>query len=68
MGEKNYRVFHRTWWKDNPSWPNGLEPHLGNKALIGFAGNQDQARAMCKAWNAEHDAGRFSDKAEFEEN
>jgi len=68
MGTKNYRVFHRTWWKLNPSWPSGLEPHLGNKALIGFAEDQDEARSMCKEWNAEHDEGRFGDKAEFEEN
>ncbi len=21
-----YKVFHRTWWKNNPEWPDGLEP------------------------------------------
>jgi len=25
----SYSVFTRVWWKDNPSWPNGLEPYAG---------------------------------------
>lgn len=24
-----YNVFNRTWWKENPPWPNGLEPEAG---------------------------------------
>ena len=26
-----YECFHRTWWKKNNDWPNGLEPHAGRK-------------------------------------
>lgn len=26
-----YRVFRRTWWVENPAYPNGLEPDFGKK-------------------------------------
>ena len=29
-----YRVFKRTWWIDNPEWPNGLEPGPGKRRYI----------------------------------
>ena len=61
-----YHVFHRTWWKHNPTWPNQLEPCAGRKHTIGEAESIDEARAMCKGWNASNNPGRFSDKAEFE--
>jgi len=61
-----YKVFHRTWWKRNPSWPNGLEPHAGRKAYIGTAFSEDEARSMCEVWSANHNPGRLSRKAEYE--
>lgn len=60
-----YRVFTRTWWKDNPAWPKGLEPCAGPKRTIGTAATEDEAREMCKEWNAKHKPGRYSRKAEF---
>jgi hypothetical protein len=62
-----YNVFHRTWWKENPSWPNGLEPGAGKKMAIGEADTEDEAREMCREWNKAHKPGRYSDKAEFED-
>ena len=61
-----YRIFHRTWWKPNPRWPNGLEPHAGKRRTIGFADTEEAARDMCRVWCANHKPGRLSDKAEYE--
>jgi len=64
-----YQVFKRTWWRENPSWPNGLEPCAGERHY--FRGEQfetaAEARDFCMAWNDENPAGRLSLKAEFEE-
>jgi len=62
-----YRIFTRTWWKDNPTWPDGLEPHPGRKTTIARAYTEEEARSICKRWNAAHKPGRLSRKAEYEE-
>jgi hypothetical protein len=62
-----YNVFHRTWWAENPSWPKGLEPCLGKKHKLAKNVSYEIARAICKDWNSEHEPGKLSDKAEFEE-
>lgn len=63
-----YRCFTRTWWRSNPKWPNGLEPHPGRRTYAGHPANltEDEARRYCRNWNAEHKPGRFSRKCEFE--
>lgn len=60
-----FEIFHRTWWRDNPAWPDGLEPCVGESFFIGKAKTEEEAIQMCKEWNDCHDAGRYSDKAEF---
>jgi hypothetical protein len=66
-----YRVFVRDWWKEAtmPGWPNNLEPGPGMKSYQGHPTGLtiSAARRYCKRWNATHDAGRYSRKAEFEE-
>lgn len=62
----NFRVFHRTWWKLNKNWPNGLEPSIGKKTLIGYAVDEEEARLMAKEWNKTHPPGPLSRKAEYE--
>lgn len=64
---RNFRIFHRTWWKRNPDWPNGLEPCPGRKIHIGYAATEEEARAMCKSWAKYHAPGDLSDKAEYED-
>ncbi len=75
---KNYTVFHREWYKPNPAWPNGREPHIGKSRKIGEADTEEEAREMCRNWNDTRKQ-RFggaafkrmewlSDKAEFENN
>ncbi len=76
--KKKYRVFHREWWRENPEWPNGLEPHIGKSKTIGEADTKVEAREMCRKWNNERKQRfggaafkrmeRLSDKAEFETN
>lgn len=61
-----FRVFTRTWWTENPSWPNGLEPEPGEKKYFATASTEEEARAIAREYNATHDPGRYSEKAEFE--
>jgi hypothetical protein len=65
MAER-YDVFVRTWWKENKSWPNGLEPSLGVKRYIVHDVDWAEARRICKEYNSTHEPGRLSKKAEFE--
>lgn len=65
--DSKYDVFHRTWWKENPSWPKGLEPCPGERHYLARNVSYSIARQMCKEWNSENEPGRLSDKAEFEE-
>jgi len=64
---KMFRTFTRTWWKENKSWPNGLEPEAGTAHYHGRYENEKDARAACKQWNDTHDPGRLSIKMEYEE-
>jgi hypothetical protein len=62
-----YKVFIRTWWKSNKDWPNGLEPFAGKSRTIARnIANENEAREIAQKWNAEHDAGRYSLKAEYD--
>jgi len=61
-----YKVFHRTWWRENPDWPDGLEPHAGKKTMIGYASTEEDAQAICQKYNTENPAGRLSRKAEYD--
>lgn len=63
----SYNVFTRTWWKRNPSWPNGREPHMGRKTYLARRVSYQEARDICKRYNDSHDPGFLSRKAEFEE-
>ena len=45
----SYRIFKRTWWKENPSWPNGLEPEAGERHYVrGRFETEEEARAECR--------------------
>lgn len=61
-----YRVFKRRFWKDNPRWPNGLEPHLGRKTIIGYVKTEEEAIQMCRDYNKNNEPGRYSLKAEYD--
>jgi len=60
-----YRVFTRTWWRDNPDWPDGLEPSLGRKTTLAKRVSFEEARRIARKYNATHEPGRLSRKAEF---
>jgi len=62
-----YNVFHRTWWRNNPAWPDGLEPHPGAKTYLARHVTREDAREIAKQYNDSHKPGRLSRKAEFEE-
>lgn len=62
-----YRTFTRTWWKENPKWPNGLEPCIGASHYQARFYSEDDARRFCEEYNATHEAGRLSRKCEYEE-
>jgi hypothetical protein len=69
MTRKDYIIFSRHWWRQNPKWPNGLEPHIGRKTHICYASTEDEARAICRKWNEDykkkHKTNRYSIKAEY---
>ena len=50
----SYRVFSRTWWERNTSWPNGLEPSPGDKRTIKTVNTEAEAREACKEWMGTH--------------
>lgn len=62
---ETYRVFHRTWWRRNPQWPNGREPGAGRQTTIARRCTYDEARSIAQLWNANHKPGPLSRKAEF---
>ena len=62
-----FDVFVRNWWKENPEWPNGLEPHAGKKRYIARRVSRDEAFSICQEYARTHKPGRLSRKAEFEE-
>jgi hypothetical protein len=73
----SYRVFVRNWWrwewKPAPSYG---ETRKGNRALVPDPGarkttlatrcTEEEARAMCRAYQASHKPGPLSRKAEYE--
>jgi hypothetical protein len=62
----SYRAFSRTWWRRNPSWPNGREPGAGPKTTLARHLTEDEARRVCADYNATHNPGPLSRKAEYE--
>jgi hypothetical protein len=65
--ETYYDVFHRTWWRANPNYPDGREPGTGERHYIKRHVTRADARELCAEYNATHEPGFLSDKAEFEE-
>jgi hypothetical protein len=64
----SYRVFTRTWWRRNAAWPEGREPGAGRKTTIAArVETETDARAICTRYNASHEPGFLSRKAEYEE-
>ena len=62
-----YKVFTRTWWRRNPSWPGGREPGAGRKyTIVKNVQTEEEARQICKQYNDTHDPGFLSRKAEYE--
>ena len=63
-----YAVFTRTWWRKNPSYPGGREPHAGRRRYLARdIKTETEALVMCKRWNESHKPGPLSRKAEYEE-
>ncbi|GAF74376.1 unnamed protein product [marine sediment metagenome] len=63
-----YKVFVRNWWKRNPTWPDGREPSPGRQhTLQKRIKTEEEARAICKRYNATHEPGFLSRKAEYTE-
>lgn len=62
-----YKTFTRTWWRNNPTWPNGLEPWPGRKHTCGTYQTEQEARNACQQYNDTHKPGRLSRKMEYEQ-
>ena len=64
-----YKCFTRDWWIDNYSdgWPNNLEPFgAGEKTNRASFKTEAEAQQFAKKWNDTHDAGRYSNRCEYE--
>lgn len=61
-----YRVFTRTQWRRNPDYPGGREPSPGRKFTRLIVQTEAEAREWCQDYNATHDPGFLSRKAEYE--
>ena len=48
-----YEIFKRTWWKKNPSWPNGREPQQGRSNHVKYVETEAEAREICREANKE---------------
>ena len=59
-------VFVRTWWRENPEFPGGLEPHPGRKNTLVYVQSEQVARDICKDYNDNNEPGRLSRKAEYQ--
>jgi len=63
-----YECKVRTWWRENPEWPRGLEPYATPwdqcRVRARFE-TEAEARAWCREYNRTHKPGRLSRKAEF---
>lgn len=63
---RTYRTFTRTWWKKNPKWPNGLEPHMGRKSIYRRNLTEYEAQRICEDYNRTHNRSKLSCKMEYE--
>ena len=64
--EDYYDVFHRTWWKENPAWPDGLEPCPGKRTYLAQHVTYADSQEIVAAYARTHSPGRLSRKAEIE--
>lgn len=62
-----YSIFTRTWWKENPGYPDGLEPCIGRKTHIRSVDTEEEARKFCNKHNDNrpHSWLRLSRKYEY---
>jgi hypothetical protein len=64
---ESYYVFVRNWWRENPDWPNGLEPcGSGRRHTLAKGCTAEEARAIAQEYNRTHKPGRLSRKAEWD--
>jgi hypothetical protein len=61
-GWVSYCAFVRTWWRKTPT---GLVPGVGRKKMLARGLTLMEAHAVCQRYNASHDPGLLSRKAEF---
>ncbi len=62
-----YKTFTRTWRRENPKYPNGLEPRVGTKTYYNSYPTAREARVACFDWNKSNPPGRLRRKMEYEE-
>lgn len=65
--DTEYKCFTRTWWIENPKYPNGLEPCAGERHYVRGTFTEEEAIEKCQEYNDTHEPGRLSLKMEFEE-
>ena len=49
----NYIVFTRTWWRWNENWPDGKEPHAGEKSFVKGFNSEGDAQEFCQFQNSQ---------------
>lgn len=62
-----YNVFVRNFWKRNRNRAGGREPSLGKRSYIArHITTEEEARSIARTYNATHEPGFLSRKAEIE--
>jgi hypothetical protein len=64
MTDTRYSVFVRSWWKRDPTWPDGRRPHAGPRTYLGRHLSSSDALARSGQYNNTHEPGFLSRKAE----
>lgn len=65
-GANTFDVFVRDWWRAPTRGEVGRQPGPGPRRYIARGVSWSEARELCADYNASHDPGPYSRKAEFE--
>ena len=61
----SFQTFTRTFWKLDKNSPDGRSPSIGHAYPLEIVYTEEEAIKVCLEWNATHEPGILSKKAEY---